>query len=231
LHRFVRDLREAIDRAPRAIKTQQGRVTFAEQQLKDEQEAIKKLKVGNHQKEIDLKAREGQIERSRKKLLEVSEQRQIDALNSEISQGKEAIGRLEEEILNGMGEVEERTAGLPKLEQALAAIREEFAAFETATSAKKTEQEGLLKQALLDLAEAEKGIPNNLRDGYQRNIKAKGADALASVKDRVCSACSSTLTAQQVINLHGNQFVTCASCGRILYLPAPVPTRDDEATS
>jgi predicted nucleic acid-binding Zn-ribbon protein len=227
LRRFIRDLQEATERVPRAIKTQQGRVTFAEQQLHDEQEAIKKLKVTNHQKEVDLKAREAQIERSKKKLLEAASQREMDALNSEITQGKEACGVLEEEILTGMGEVEERTAGLPKFEQTLAAIRAEFVRFEADTLAKKTEQEGLLKQAQIDLAEAEKGIPAPLRDGYQRVVKARGADALSLVKDRVCTACSTGVTAQQMVNLQGNQFTTCNICGRILYLAAPAPGRDD----
>jgi predicted nucleic acid-binding Zn-ribbon protein len=228
LHRFVRDLREGIERYPRSLKTQMGRVTFAEQQLKDEQDAIKRLKVTSHEKEVDLKAREGQIERSRKKLVDVSEQRQIDALNSEIVQGKEAVGQLEEEILNTLAEIEERAAGLPKLEQTLATARAEYATFEAAATAKKVEQEVLLKQAVVDLAEAEKGIPSGFRDGYQRNIKAKGADALSLVKDLVCTACKTTLTAQHLLNLQGNQFATCSTCGRILYLPAAVAAREDD---
>lgn len=228
LHRFIRDLREGIERYPRSLKTQQGRVTFAEQQLKDEQDAIKKLKVLAHEKEVDLKSREGQIERSRKKLQEVSEQRQMDALNSEITQGKEACAKLEEEIFSALNQIEDRTPNVPKLEANLATIRQEYATFEANATAKKIEQEEYLKKALLDLAEAEKGIPSGFRDGYLRNVKAKGADALALVKDQVCTACKTNLTAQHLINLQSNQFATCSTCGRILYLPAPLAPRDED---
>lgn len=228
LRRFGRDLQDGIDRYPRALKTQKGRVTHAEEQLKEAQDAIKKLKVTQHQKEVDLKARETQLDRSQKKLAEAGSQKEFDALNSEIAQGKEACGHLEEEILTLMGEIEERTAGLPKYEQDLATVREEYARFETAATAKKVEQEGLLKQALLDLTEVEKRIPASLADQYHRCIKSKGADALSLVKNRVCSACSTAITNQQNISLQNNQFVTCNSCGRILYLGEPAPVRDDD---
>jgi len=228
LHRFARDLRDAIERYPRSLKTQQGRVTFAEQQLHDEQEAIKKLKVGCHQKEVEMQSRETQIARSKKKLEEVSEQRQIDALNSEIVQGREAVGILEDEILTTMSEIEERTGGVPKLEAMVVSVRAEFVRFEAAATAKKIEQEGLLKQALVDLAAIEPTIPEDFRDGYLRGVKSRGADALALVKDRVCEACKTGLTNQQMNSLQNNQFQTCNSCGRILYLPPSVPSREDD---
>lgn len=227
LRRFVRDLQDGIDRYPKSLKTQQGRVTFAEQQLKDEQDAIKKLKVTIHQKEVDLKAREGQIDRSKAKLASAGSTKEFDALNSEIAQGKDAVGKLEEEILTLMGEVEDRSPNVPKLEQALAAIRDEYARFEASATAKKTEQEGLLQQAVLDLAAVEKGVPAHLRVDFDRCVKAKGADALSVVKDRVCSACSTAMTSQQHVQLANNQFTTCNSCGRILYLAISAPPRDD----
>jgi predicted nucleic acid-binding Zn-ribbon protein len=54
---------------------------------------------------------------------------------------------------------------------------------------------------------------------YDRLRTTRGGQAVAEVKQRTCQGCRVTLTAAYEQRLrHGDQLVTCQSCGRILYL-------------
>lgn len=54
---------------------------------------------------------------------------------------------------------------------------------------------------------------------YDRLRTTRGGQALAEVRQRTCQGCRVSLTAAYEQRLrHGEQLVTCQSCGRILYL-------------
>ena len=63
-----------------------------------------------------------------------------------------------------------------------------------------------------------------MRAQYNRTIDSMGADGLAVVHDRVCENCHTEITVQAYNDLREEKFVSCRSCGRILYLPESTPT-------
>ena len=66
----------------------------------------------------------------------------------------------------------------------------------------------------------DENIPADQREQYLRNVKGRGADAMAFVEGGACSGCFVSVTTQmmnELINSHS--LVFCKSCGRILYLP------------
>ena len=70
LRRHAHELQEQLDRIPRQLKAQQTRVAREETALKDGQDAIKRLKVANHEKEVSLKTTLGKVEKHTKQLKE-----------------------------------------------------------------------------------------------------------------------------------------------------------------
>ena len=62
-------------------------------------------------------------------------------------------------------------------------------------------------------------MPERYREQYRRTVNVKGADALAAVRDRTCSACYTAITVQNLTDLRKEMFLTCKACGRLLYLP------------
>ena len=68
------------------------------------------------------------------------------------------------------------------------------------------------------VATAEVQLSPDIRQQYDRLIKAMGADTFAAVENRICQACNTEVTAQLAHNLLMQQYVTCRSCGRVLYL-------------
>jgi predicted nucleic acid-binding Zn-ribbon protein len=219
LRRFTHDLQEQIDRAPRQQKAQQAKIARQEEIYREAQDAIKHLKVDIHSKEGLLKTTHGQIAKYQKQLNEAESKKEYDALQHEINDAREACQRLEEEILNGMGETEEKTAQLPELEKAVRQAKEECAKFEAGTKERLASLQSQLAEAQKQLQEQEAIIPDAIRPSYERFVAARAADALSAVQGRTCASCYTEITAQQANELHQELFVLCKSCGRILYLP------------
>ena len=219
LRRHVTQLQEEIDRAPFQIKKQEAKVARQEEILKESQEKLKKLKVSVLEKEVSLKATHTQIAKHKKQLNEATGKKEYDALQAEIAAEQKNLQRLEDEILTGMGETEERTAQLPQAEVNLKKAKEECAEFRRTAGDRLAGLQEQLRQAGEQLQEVEAAIPADIRPLFDRITAAKGEDALSLLANRTCSSCYTGITAQNFNDLKNGLFVLCKSCGRILYLP------------
>jgi uncharacterized protein len=219
LRRLAHELQEQIDRLPRQQKAQQAKVTRQEEILRAAQDAIKHLKVEIHSKEVSLKTTHTQIAKHQKQLNEAESKKEYDALQHEINDEKAALQKVEEEILNGMAESEDKTAQIPELEKAVRQAKDEFAKFEAGIQERQAGFQGQLDETHKLLREQEEQVPANLRTQYERIVGAMGPDALAALQGRTCSSCYTEITAQQYNELQQALFVSCKACGRILYLP------------
>lgn len=212
-------LQAEIDRAPRLIETQRKKVARQAELLLEAQDAIKKLKVQTHEKEVTLKTTYQQIAKHQKQLNEVESKKQYDALQLEIANDKKACEKLENEILEMMADTEERAAKIPELEKALQKAREEAAEIEKNAQSRHAGLMEQLNETLRQIKEVETTVPEAIRPHYQRLIASFGEDAMAAVQGRTCAACYTEITAQNYNELLMGQFVLCKSCGRMLYLP------------
>jgi uncharacterized protein len=219
LRRFTHDLQEQIDRVPRQRKIQQAKVARQEEIQRATQEAIKHIKVEIHSKEVTLKTAHGQIDKYQKQLNEAGSKKEYDALQHELSDARATCQRLEEEILTGIAESEEKTAQLPEMDKAVRQAKDEYAQYEAGVQERLASLQSQLAEAQKQLREQETAIPANVRVHYERVIAGMGHDALAAVKGRTCTNCYTEITAQQSNELQQELYVLCKSCGRILYLP------------
>jgi predicted nucleic acid-binding Zn-ribbon protein len=219
LRRFAHDLQEQIDRVPRQLKTQQAKVARQEEVQRETQDAIKRLKITAHEKEVTLKSTLSQISKHEKQLNEAASKKEYDALQLEIKHDKEKSQQLEEEILTALSEGEEKTAKLPELEASMKKAREEYAAFEKGVNDKLASLKEQMSQTEARLRQAEGEVPATHLPVYNRIVASKGPDALAAVVNKTCSACYTEITSQNYSDLLAERFVVCKSCGRIHYLP------------
>jgi len=220
LRKFAQEMQDFLDRAPRLLQTQKAKVARQEQIHKDEVEAIKKLKVGIHEKEGLLKSAFNQIARYQQQINDVSGKKEFEALQHEIAAARATCQKLEDEILASIGETEEHSAKVPELQKAVDKMRQEAAHFEKTQAERKIEQTAQLQETLARLKEVEQQIPEQYLELYNRIVNAMGADGLAALnpESRTCSNCFTTVTAQKYNELVQKAFYIC-NCGRILYLP------------
>jgi predicted nucleic acid-binding Zn-ribbon protein len=226
LRRFAGDLQEHLDRAPRTLRLQKEKVTRQEEAQKENLEAIKRLKIDIHEKEVSLKSTHGQIAKYIKQMDTAASTKEMEAFKHQIAAARESSNKLEDEILAAMADMEERTAQVPVLEKAVQQAHEDFKRFETGHNEKTADWRTQLEQTQTKLKEVESQLPEDVRGQYNRIVAAMGADGLSATRGRTCVACATEITAQNYQDLKLQRFVPCKACGRILYPPeeAPVPS-------
>jgi len=94
------------------------------------------------------------------------------------------------------------------------------AKFEADAQARTADWQAQRAAAQEELKAAEANVPADLRPQYNRTIASLGHDGFAVLRDGNCTACYTDVIHQDVMALQREQFVTCKSCGRILYLPS-----------
>src|SRR4051794_35809992 len=170
LRRHARDLQEQLDRAPIQLKAQKNRVAKADAALADAQDALKKLKVATHEKEVTLRSTHQQIEKYERQKNEAGGSKAYEALGHEIAAARQKAQALEDDILDAMSQAEERAAGLPDLEASKKKVAGEFAAFERDQKDRLARLSGELKATLDQLKAVEAEVPEDIRPQYQRLV-------------------------------------------------------------
>jgi predicted nucleic acid-binding Zn-ribbon protein len=221
LRRYARDLQEQLDRIPRQQKAHQARIQKREEDLRATQELIKKFKLLAIEKEKASKAKYAQISRYEEQNNQVTSKKEYDALQVEIAAARTQVNKLEDEALQALTDCDDKEQEVPGLEQAVAEARDDLARFESQIAPRRGDLEAQLGQAQKELKAVEAEIPEDILPQYNRTITSLGADGMAAVKDRTCTACYTEIIAQDEVDLERDQFVVCRSCGRILYLPTP----------
>ncbi len=219
LRRFARDLQEHIDRYPKQVKAQQAKLAKQEENHKEGQENLKKLKIAINEKEVTLKATHATIKKHEKQADEASEAKVAAALKVQLATDRALAAKLEEEILVGLTEIEEKTVQLPDLAKAVVKAKTDFTEWEKTSKVRYQEQTVQLKETLAKLKEVEKGIPPEIRVMYDRMVASIGPECLSSVENGTCTACMTEITVQMLHELKKHMLSTCKACGRILYLP------------
>lgn len=218
LRRHARDLQAELERGPRQLQIQKNKIGHAEETFRQAQETLKKLKIANNEREVSLKTTNAVIAKHERQLNEAASKKEYDALRSEITAERTKCGQLEDEILNGLMEIDEKSTQLPELEKGIQRAKSEFAEFERTFATRQAERTEMLQQTRRQLAEVETGLPLDVRPQFERLLGQRGEDALAKVEGTTCTACYTGITAQNMNELRQGLFVVCKSCGRILYL-------------
>jgi len=220
LRRHAANLQAEIERMPLILKAQEAKVLRQEELVRLAHENLKRVKILCNDKELQLKTAEQQISKHEKQMNEATSKKEYDALRSEIASERTKIRAIEDEILDCMAKVEEESGRLPEAQSAVERAKQELVLREREAQERIASLKHELQQALDEIRVIEDKLPGDIRPHYDRLIDARGEDAMAAVRNRICQACNTEITAQNYNDLMLNQFVLCKSCGRILYLPA-----------
>lgn len=219
LRRHARELQDQIERGPRVLKAHEAKVARQEEILREAHDALKHLKVKVHEKEGELKTTHQHIAKLTKQLNEAAGKKEYDALQHEIAADKQTCAKLEDEILTGMGEIEEGTARIPEQEKAIQSAKDELVRYKKDSEGRLAEFKVELEKTNAELHEREQVISSDVRQHYDRLVAARGDDAMSSTVNRTCIACHTEITAQMHNDLLSGRLVTCKACDRLLYLP------------
>lgn len=217
LRRHARELQNEIDLGPRVLKEKQDELIREEAVHKECYDAVKRLKLKLKEDEGTLKQVEQLLDKLGTRAMQVTTMKEMEATKheTEIAQAKKA--ELEDAILAGMTEIEERTAKHPGDEARWKAAKAEFAQFEIDAKERYERIVEDLRLTQAKLAEKDAALPPDIKPIYERLVRTYGPDGLAAVKGKVCQQCRAGMTDQQVINLQAGRYMVCPRCGRALY--------------
>jgi predicted nucleic acid-binding Zn-ribbon protein len=217
LRKHIRELQTEIDRGPRILKARQEALEAERQEHSEHHEAIKKLKLKQRDDEGTLKQTETRLTKLEDQTTGISNQKEYEAKQSEISQAKAKKSALEDAILGTIAEIDEKTAAIPAVEKKWADAQRDFKEYQKESGERQERLRADQEASRVALAKAEEGIPGEVRPRYDMLVKAHGPEALAGVKDRNCQGCRTKMTEQRQIEIRGGTFILCATCGRMLY--------------
>src|SRR5438876_8365282 len=163
LRRYAKNLDNEIESGPRLLKAQQAKVARQEEILKESHETLKRLKVTSHEKEVHLKSLVQLIAKHEKQLNEAGSKKEYDALKSEIAASKKKCQQLEDEILDCLGQIEDRTAQLPELEKALQQAKVEFQEDEKNSEDRIIDLRAQLDRTLQEINQIEATLPEKVK--------------------------------------------------------------------
>lgn len=224
LHRMRRqlaDLGDQLAAGPRAVAARTGQVQAADAKKAAAADELKKAKMAADQKQLQLKSAESKILDLEGKLNACKTNREYQTLRDQIAADRMATKVLEDEIIEALERIDTLKPAVPAAEAEIDTARKGLAEAEAKMRAEGGRLEAEVARVRAELTTAEKDLPDDIREKYDRVVKQKGADAMAAVESETCGGCYQQITGNMLSEVMLGRIIACRSCGRLLYLPDP----------
>jgi predicted nucleic acid-binding Zn-ribbon protein len=213
----LREISDELERGPRQIAGRKLTVEKKKEELDALRNKLKQMKVAADQKNLQLKSSEARIYDLNGKLNSAANNREYEALRSQIAADTMAKSVLEDEILEALEKLDVAQIEVKKSEAEIAVHEADLQKLTAQVNAKEA---GLKEQAAalqINVSEAEKILPPEIVPQYRRLVQAYGDKALAPVINKSCSECFVSVTAQVYVELRSGKVKFC-TCGRLMYV-------------
>ena len=213
----ITDKQQQLERGPLRVRAHQQRVDGLNAEMETAQQNHRDSRMTADNKQLQLKTSETKLEELQTKLNTCNSNREYQALLEQIAADQMAGSVLEDEILDALETVdvlgEQVTLATKTVEEAKGRLSEEKTQVQAEAEVLRKEIEGLEAE----LAEAETSLPPEIRPDYDRIVKTRRDDSMASVNDGICEGCFQQITPNMIAQLALKESVLCTSCGRLLY--------------
>jgi predicted nucleic acid-binding Zn-ribbon protein len=219
IHRQLADLRDRLERGPKATRAAEGAVAKCEADLATAKETYKHAKMGADEKQLQLRQREAKLKDFEAKLFAAQNNKEYQLLKDQIAADKQANSVLADEILEALDKLDHLQAAIKTADSNLGKTKDELAKLRKRIDEQQQGLETELARVQGELDVAEGQLDGDFKPNYLRLAKSMGEEALAPAEGECCGGCSQTLTPQTMNTLRLDRPVFCKSCGRLLYLP------------
>lgn len=224
----LQDLDLAADRARRRISELPAAQQALEARVADKSAALiavkERISTGQSARrevEKELAAVQGRLSKYKDQLMEVKTNKEYQAMQHEIASAQDGVRAQEDKILERMEEAEALTAALTTAE---AELKQQEAAISAERTVLEAEAVELQKQA--DEKQAARAsiaakISAPALRLFEHVARQRKGQALAEVRDGVCTVCHVRLRPQMFNEVRRNEsLIQCESCLRVLYFVA-----------
>ena len=218
LHLQLTDLDARLNRGPRRIAAGEANIEKQDANLAHVQDKIKAMKMACDSKQLLLKGGEDKVSELNTKLNTASSNREFQAFKDQIAATEMTNSVLADEILEAFEKIDEFQTTVDKAKAAAEVGHQQAKRIQDEVEAEKPVIEVDIKRLRTELQQSEESLPVDVRDSYQRVVKAKGEDALAPMRGDFCSGCNRRVLLNMMADLRLCKPIFCKSCGRLLYL-------------
>lgn len=233
----------SLQNVDRQIKEKNGAKSLLAQEIHKREEEIKlkrtevaQLKAEwtekdkiRQEKERHLQDEGRKATDKRMRMSRIKNIRELQALQHEVDQIKQANSLLEEELIAVLEDLDARAAILGERDTELKKL-------EQAWSEEKAQLEAQLAQIDKEVAETSSGrqtiaaqLKGDLIGRYEMIFARRGGTAVVAVTDGICQGCFMNIPPQLSNEIRKNERLNlCPSCHRILYYKAAETTQDKQ---
>ncbi|RMF57754.1 MAG: hypothetical protein D6748_10475 [Calditrichaeota bacterium] len=202
---------------PTIIESLTEEIKEKTERLNEITESISKMQSDRRMFEKEVEASKIQLKKYEDQLYQVQNNREYDAISSEIDTKKAEIENLENKIIQTLEdeetlkqELSEGEEEVKKLEKQLSEHQKELEEIDQLTREEKT-------RLMAEREEIAKTIDDRFLRQYERIRKAKGGLAVAQIVRGSCGGCFSAIPPQRIVEVRkGDRLFSCEYCGRIL---------------
>ena len=169
--------------------------------------------------ESDVAVVEARIARDNERVQHTASVKDIQALESELLALRKRQGDLEEIELNVMERVEDKEAVVAEIESERAVLADEASVTTQERDRSKAAHEGTRTELARDREAVSAGIPEDLRELYEKRRTLNGGVGAALMQARTCMGCNMSLTGSDLETVRTaptDEVLFCPDCGRIL---------------
>ncbi|MDP4610985.1 MAG: C4-type zinc ribbon domain-containing protein [Opitutales bacterium] len=215
----LQKIEQELTRIPNERASIEKLIQQEEANVEEARHALKEKEVQRHELDVDVKAKEGSIQRFRTQQLEVKKNEEYRALTHQIEQLETEIGEMEEKEIELMLEIDE-TKKIFEAERAVIEARIEAQRREIVLLGEREENlKASIDDAKAALADSRTGVEANYLEQYDRvkNLTSR-PPYVAPIENHVCGGCHlrvSNEVSKEAMSAGEPHF--CDQCARIVY--------------
>jgi predicted nucleic acid-binding Zn-ribbon protein len=227
LDRHVRGMQTRLHSSTHSYQVHQTRLNQLSTQRTELAEQLRQTQA--HASSLEHQARDmgERVDKLRQQMLQVKSNKEYSALLVEVNTFKLERGKIEDEALTQMTQVDEIKASLEQLDAQRAEQEKLLAAAAREVEARRAEVGKELQELTEKRDAAAKEVPPDVRNLFNRLVQQHEGEAMAPVQEEdarrmeyICSGCYMQLPIEVVNTLltQAEKIGCCPSCGRILYV-------------
>ena len=214
----LRDLNDLLGDLPSKVEVLNQQEESIKNSLNENKKRLKELEVLVHKREVEIAQVDEKISKLKDQLFLVTNNKQYDALMTEMDHFKEKKSTFESETIAFLEEKEQLADSIESMESELDDLSENLEKrrkkLKSAISESADEKLSLEKQR----KESVDKIDVNIVSVYDRVMGARGGLAVVQVEGSGCGGCGAHIPPQTLTEVRAKSAIhNCDMCGRFLY--------------
>lgn len=214
----LKDINDLLGDLPSKVEGLNQQEESMKTSLNENKSRLKELEVEMHKREVDIAQIDEKVNKLKDQLFLVTNNKQYDALMTEIDHFKDKKSTFESEVIEFLEEKEQLTGSIGTMESELGDLTDDLqqrrGKLESAISDSADEKLSLEKQR----KERIDKIDINIVSAYNKVMGARGGLAVVPIVGSGCGGCGAHIPPQTITEVRaGSAIHRCDMCGRFLY--------------